>query len=396
MKKFLLTAFGAALLFIGLGVVVDSIGAKFKSDEKALALIKQARIAIGGDAALAEIKGLSIKGSSTHTFDIDGVARTENGESEIVMQLSGMLSRRVSIGDKQLEAVAGTELPTATRRAVVADGKQIIEFAQKDAESAEGTETRQTRVLVRRSNENGEATATPIKVVDGKFVDEAGNVIKIAPADGSPVQTRNVIVVKKDGSDATYTVSEDGTMNVDGKTVKVRPAAVAARPNKGNELARLALMLLLTPPNGMDAAYTFAGEGNISGIDVNTIDAELGGSSFRLHLDRYTNLPVAINYSEAAVMTIIARKVDGREIDIENVDVKGKAVFTGVPDTAKGTDRQVRLSDFRSVNGVLLPHEWTTYSNDAVVDAFTVSSYEVNPPETVVVKGRMFKVEKQK
>ncbi|MBX3289473.1 MAG: hypothetical protein KF855_09015 [Acidobacteria bacterium] len=396
MKKFLLTAFGAALLFIGLGVVVDSIGAKFKSDEKALALIKQARIAIGGDAALAEIKGLSIKGSSTHTFDIDGVARTENGESEIVMQLSGMLSRRVSIGDKQLEAVAGTELPTATRRAVVADGKQIIEFAQKDAESAEGTETRQTRVLVRRSNENGETTATPIKVVDGKFVDEAGNVIKIAPADGSPVQTRNVIVVKKDGSDATYTVSEDGTMNVDGKTVKVSPVAVAARPNKGNELARLALMLLLTPPNGMDAAYTFAGEGNIGGIDVNTIDAELGGSSFRLHLDRYTNLPVAINYSEAAVMTIIARKVDGREIDIENVDVKGKAVFTGVPDTAKGTDRQVRLSDFRSVNGVLLPHEWTTYSNDAVVDAFTVSSYEVNPPETAVVKGRMFKVEKQK
>ncbi len=386
MKKFLLTAFGAALLFIGLGVVVDGIGAKFKSDEKALALIKQARIAIGGDAALEEIRGLSIKGSSTHTFNIDGVAKTESGESEIVMQLSGILSRRVSIGDKQLQTVAGSAFTATTRETLVSGNTRVIE----------GTETGKTRVVVRTARENGETAVAPTKViVNGEFIDDADNVVKLAPADGSAAHAKKVIVVKRDGSDAAYTVGEDGTMQVDGKAVKVRSAA-AASPNRGNELARLALMLLLTPPKGMDAAYKFAGEGNVGGVDVNIIDADLGGSSFRLHLDRYTNLPVAINYTENAVMTVIARKVEGGEIDIENIDVKGKAVFTGVADAAQGTDRQVRLGDFRSVNGVLLPHEWTTYSNDTLVDAFTVSSYEVNPPETAVVKGKMLKLEEKK
>ena len=387
-----MTVFGAAFLFLGLGVMVDSIGAKFKSDEKALYLIKQARIAIGGDAALAEIKGLSIKGSSTHTFDIDGIAKTESGESEIVMQLSGILSRRVSIGDKQMEAVDGSFAPTKGAVMTTTD-KQVFEFTGKHIE---GAEAGRTKVVVRASGENGEAGSVPAKIiVRGEMVDDAGNVVKVVPVEGKPLETRNVIIVKKDGSDAVYTATEDGKMTVDGKEVKVRSAAVA-KPNKNNELARLALMLLLTPPKGMDIAYTFAGEGNIGGIDVNTIEADLGGSSFRLHLDRYTNVPVAINYTENAVISIIARKADNGEITTENVDVKGKAVFVAKADAAKGTDRQVRLGDFRSVNGVLLPYQWTTYSDDTVKDTFTVASYEVNPPDMPIVKGRVMKIENQK
>ncbi len=54
--------------FIGVGSLVDRAGATFKSDEKALELIRQSRAAIGGDAAINNVRSLTIAGTAAIFF----------------------------------------------------------------------------------------------------------------------------------------------------------------------------------------------------------------------------------------------------------------------------------------------------------------------------------------
>ena len=45
MKRFMIFVFAASFVFVGLGALVDGVNAKFKSDEKALEIIRAARAA---------------------------------------------------------------------------------------------------------------------------------------------------------------------------------------------------------------------------------------------------------------------------------------------------------------------------------------------------------------
>src|SRR5688500_833501 len=98
MRRFIVSILFVTTFCIGLGALVEQVGARFKSDEKALALIRQARLAIGGDQSIAGVRSMIIKGSTTHTFKIDGAVRSESGEAEIAMQLPNQLSKMVKIG----------------------------------------------------------------------------------------------------------------------------------------------------------------------------------------------------------------------------------------------------------------------------------------------------------
>lgn len=87
MKKFTLMILCVSTFFIGLGSLVDKVGAKFKSDDKALALIKLARTAIGGDANINNIRSLTVTGKVEHTLNIDGVDKSQEGDFEINLAL---------------------------------------------------------------------------------------------------------------------------------------------------------------------------------------------------------------------------------------------------------------------------------------------------------------------
>ena len=58
MKRFIISVLSVTVFCVGLGALVEKVGAKFKSDEKALALIKQARIAIGGEQSIADVRSM--------------------------------------------------------------------------------------------------------------------------------------------------------------------------------------------------------------------------------------------------------------------------------------------------------------------------------------------------
>src|SRR5437764_3353885 len=108
MKKFIFTVLCVSVFFIGLGSVVDKVGARFRSDQKALDLIKAARTAIGGDNSIAGIQSLRIKGNTVHSWKIDGNEKTEPGGTEIAIQLPDRLSKISWIGNP--EADNGTQM----------------------------------------------------------------------------------------------------------------------------------------------------------------------------------------------------------------------------------------------------------------------------------------------
>src|SRR5438552_336874 len=101
MKRFIISVLFVSVFCIGLGALVDKTSAKFKSDEKALALIRQARQAIGGDSAIVNVKSMTIVGQTTRIFKRDGAERTEQGETEINLQLPDRMMKMTKshVGD---------------------------------------------------------------------------------------------------------------------------------------------------------------------------------------------------------------------------------------------------------------------------------------------------------
>ena len=95
MKRFIVSVLSVSVFFLGLGSLVEKVSAGLKSDARALELIKAARTAIGGDNAIGGIQSVRIKGNTTHVFKNDGTELTENGETQIAIQLPDKLSKTV-------------------------------------------------------------------------------------------------------------------------------------------------------------------------------------------------------------------------------------------------------------------------------------------------------------
>lgn len=98
MKRFFLSILCVSIFFLCLGALVEKTGARFKSDERALDLVRKARVALGGDAALASVQSLRIVGQTTRTVKIDGVERQHQGDVEIAMQMPDKFMKMVKIG----------------------------------------------------------------------------------------------------------------------------------------------------------------------------------------------------------------------------------------------------------------------------------------------------------
>lgn len=97
MKKFILTVLCVSVFFIGLGSLIDTVGAKLKSDERALALLKQARQAIGGEANINNVRSLTAKGKAAHVFYFNGTDKTQTGEFEMALQLPNRFQKMVHL-----------------------------------------------------------------------------------------------------------------------------------------------------------------------------------------------------------------------------------------------------------------------------------------------------------
>lgn len=341
MKKFIVSVLCAAVFFIGLGGLAEKAAAGFKSDERALAIIKQARAAIGGEANIANVRALTITGKATQNIAIDGAQRSEQGDLEINMQLPNQFSKTMKFGD-------GVKGETEIRRDVNVFVRTIDgEISMPDkAASADG----KRNVVIMRKGE-GE----PL----------------VVNTDEPDAEGRTKFVIRKgDG-----TTPELAT--ADGKNIIVDKIKVAHGAMRHNELFRTAFALLLTAPEGTDASYTFAGEADVDGSSCNVIAvAQTGGESFKLYLDKSTSLPKMMTYQAVKPLVFRFNKEDAKASGEKQDQI---FVRREAGEAAEKAEFQVKFSDFRSVGGLQLPFSWTQTVAGQADQTIDVVNYEINP-----------------
>ena len=358
MKRFITTTLGLSMVFVGIGAIVERTTASYKSDEKALEIIKKARTAIGGDAAIASVRSLVIKGQTTNTLPIDGSDRIEQGETEIALQFPDKMMRKVRIGKGGESTAEGEGLKTfdviinngEVGSPAAGETKKFVIRKMDDGEMKE-MEAGEAKVFVRKID--GES---------GEFVTDE-NVSEVKTADG-----RKFTIVGKVGEDELKT--EGGNILID---KRMAPEHGAAR---SNELLRTTLALLVTAPEGMDVSYTYAGDSNLDGTSVTGVVASFGGASYKLYFDSSSNLPIAMSYVGHPGPIMVKLRKAGGDAAAKSDVVTFSRKAAGPAD---GVETLVRFSDYRFANGVQLPYKWTTSAGGKVTEIFDVTSYELNP-----------------
>jgi hypothetical protein len=339
-----------------LGTLVDKAGARFKSDEKALELIRLARLAIGGDQAIAGIRSLTINGKTSVTFKTKDGDRTEQGATEIALQLPNNFMKMTRIGNPGI----GSE--TAIR-----EQHDVLVLRRTDG-SGEFNSADGKKVIVKKMESGEEVARTAGEGKEGEFTTSDGKTIVIRRADGS----EHDVLLRTGPGGEPMKIAKGDHVELE---KKIRAAHEGMRQN---ELARMTLALLLSAPEGLDVSYTFAGETDVDGSACNVVSAEFAGTSVKLYLSKASSLPVMISYIGHQVPRIFNIKVkapEGAEPPKENM------VFRRVDGGAKEetAEYQVRFSDYRSVNGVQLPYRWTTSVAGQTTEVFDVTAYDVNP-----------------
>ncbi|MEO5860705.1 MAG: hypothetical protein ABIR33_17365 [Pyrinomonadaceae bacterium] len=373
MKRFVVSTLVASLAFIGAGAVVDKVIGGSKSDEKALDIIAKARTAIGGDSAITGVKSFVIKGQTSKTVNVNGAERIEQGETEIVFESPNRLMKMVKIGDANaadedasveknidLVVVGG---PGDGPHKVIVDGKdgeltsengnKVIVRKVEGSPAGEGGET---KIFVRKKTDGGEWTAK-----------QGEDVKEVTTVDGK----KFTIVTK--GGDGNATFTTEG-----GDHVMLREKMGEGHgPMRDNELFRTTLSLLMTAPEGMDVAYTYAGSTNLDGTSAETVVASFGGSSVKLFFDPSSYMPLGMSFVGHPMPIMIKMRKAGGEPAAASKEVM--KFEHKIPGSSEGVEQVVRFADYRSVNGLMLPYKWTTSVAGKQSDVFDVASYDLNP-----------------
>ncbi len=325
-----------SVFFIGLGTLAEKAGAKFKSDERALSLIRAARQAIGGDSAITAVQSMSITAQTTRTFRHDGTERTMQGETEIALQLPNKLMKTIKLGDG-----GAPENGEKLMR------KHVNVIVTGDGDAAASGDKSDVKTVILHKGDGGEIKGEP---------------------------GQKVIVRKVDGDNLQWK-TEAGGDPANGDVMFIRKGSEHAEMRQ-NELLRTTLSLLLSAPQGLDVDYTFAGEGNVDGTPCNIVEARAEGSSIKLYLGKDSNLPVMMSYIGNDLPQMMHfEKAAPAGGDAE----KGNVIFTRKLDAPGSVEVQVRFSDYRSVAGLQLPYRWVQSVNGSIDETTEVTNYEINP-----------------
>lgn len=376
---------------LGLGALVESVGARFKSDQKALDLVAKARQALGGDAALKNVQSLRIVGKTSQSSKTNGVDTLAQGETEIALQLPDKLMRTVRFGKSDGSGSHDAIVNSEVNVVVASPLKEMVVAMGGEGTWVEGTGSGEVKKFVFK-NENGaiqELSGDEAKrVVTVRGAGEGGErVLVIRKSDGSVEQltgaeAEKMLNATREAHRTTFSRKEGHEA---GKAEHVAvlehaPGGMAFKHSgtRNNEMLRLTLSLLMTSPEGMDVSYTFGGEGLVDGTACNIVVAEAAGSSYKIYLSPSTDLPVMLAYQGSRRPVMVRFSKDKTEAEASAA--AGARIFqrTGVP-TPEAADFTVKFSDYRTVDGIQLPFRWTQSVAGVVDETFDVTSFELNP-----------------
>jgi hypothetical protein len=157
-----------------------------------------------------------------------------------------------------------------------------------------------------------------------------------------------------------------------GRGAAADPAQVEAAQRRAwqAELTRFLLVWLLVADG--QVAWVGTAEAPDGRADVLEITPR-AAPVMRLFLDQTSHLPLMITWQGAAPQLVIAGRRGGRRGDA------GPPPAGAPPGGGPPATLQMTLAEYKTVNGIRLPHFITRGANDMTTEEWTVDSYRLNP-----------------
>ncbi|OLC48502.1 MAG: hypothetical protein AUH43_09360 [Acidobacteria bacterium 13_1_40CM_65_14] len=184
-----------------------------------------------------------------------------------------------------------------------------------------------------------------------------------------------------------------------GMVVRMAPPAAGsdgeaqALRNQRADMARFALAFLLTSPSAMPVEFTYGGEAEAPDNDVakaDVVDAKGQGSfAARIFLDKKSHRPLMLQYRGAAPRIVMQTQRGGPppagnapQGRGDHEAPAGSGSSRTPPDAAAApqiVDIQMFLDDYKSVDGVMLPHHISRSIDGKPNEEWTFKTIKVNP-----------------
>jgi hypothetical protein len=147
-------------------------------------------------------------------------------------------------------------------------------------------------------------------------------------------------------------------------------------PEVRAEFARHLLALLLTAPPSFPMQFSYFGEAEAPDGRADVIDAKgPDGFAAKLFLDKKTHRPLMLSYVGTVGRMSTMRAVGGSRDDIDKLVKEAQA--NAVRQTA---EIQLHFADYRTVDGILLPHHITRSANGKLTEEWQITKFKLNPP----------------
>ena len=145
------------------------------------------------------------------------------------------------------------------------------------------------------------------------------------------------------------------------------------------ELSRHLLAWFLTSPTNAELEFSYAGEADTKNGKADAIDVKgPEGFAARLFLDQQTHHPVMLSYRAPQPRTILIRRMSGDQ-DPDQMRQDADAQAAKEIETPPLADFEIYFDDYRSEDGILLPHHITRSVNDQFSEEWTLNKFMINP-----------------
>lgn len=164
-------------------------------------------------------------------------------------------------------------------------------------------------------------------------------------------------------------------------------AETQAIRNSRAELARLTLGMLAAAPGSLPVEFTYAGEAESPDGKADVLDAKgTGGFAAKLFLDKSSHRPLMLAY-RGVVPRVMVQRVQGAPPPVASGG-RGQDQPPAAP-PSETADITLFFDDYRTVDGVSLPHRITRAVGGETNEEWTFKSIKVNPafkPDTFAKK----------
>lgn len=196
----------------------------------------------------------------------------------------------------------------------------------------------------------------------------------------------DITVVTEQGINGDKLLRSSKTLNAPpGAMIRMPPAPepgsdaeVQAIRNSRAEMARFAVTMLLTAPASTSVEFTYGGEAESPDGKADVLDLKGAGNfAAKLFLDKSNHRPLMLTYRGVAPRVIVQTQRGGAPPSAAEGDAHGETRIPGqTPDVV---DINLFFDDYKSVDGVLLPHHITRSVGGETNEELTFTVIKVNP-----------------